>query len=145
MSLTQWDQRFATGHVLVDQQHRHLFAMVSELHCAIAEKHGAQRVLPTLLQLASYVGEHFATEEQLMRDRGYPHLERHRDCHLALTRQTSSIVEEFRHGQREVSNALSEFLSEWIRQHIFQEDMEMIQWIQGLNRAKAERETTPGA
>lgn len=135
MDLTQWDQRFATGYALVDQQHQHLFAMVGELQRAIVSKHGTQRVLPTLLQLASYVGEHFATEEQMMQERGYPNLDRHRGCHMDLTARTSAIIADFRHGQHELSAALSDFLSDWIRQHIFQEDMEMIQWIQGRNAA----------
>jgi len=130
MVAIQWDEKqFATGHVVVDQQHRDLFKMVNELHDAIVAQRSREVLVPTLERLAKYTVEHFQTEQDLMTSLGYPEYAAHKQRHDELTAKVVELIEGYRSARITLPVTLSRFLSDWLNHHIKGEDKRMIEWI----------------
>jgi len=137
MPIAQWDDSLRTGHQMVDQQHKELFRMVNNLHDAMATGQGKEVLGPTLEELARYTVGHFRAEESLMASTQYPHLEAHRSQHVALTRQVSGLLVEFRSGKSVLTVRVASFLADWLRHHIREEDMAFVQHTQGKAKGAA--------
>ena len=89
MELFAWDERYHTGELIVDREHRGLFALinrVAELDAAEAEGAALRAVLDELVQ---YAQTHFHHEEVLMRDVGCDprFIEVHETVHREFARQ----------------------------------------------------------
>lgn len=134
MGVIAWDPKYATGHKLVDAQHQALFQMVNDLHEAIVGGQGKTEMLGTLEKLAKYVVEHFRTEEGFMLSLKYPGIDEHKRKHRELTDKATEIINSYRNGKLVLTITLSQFLSDWIRHHIQEEDIALVNW---LNSRKA--------
>ncbi len=130
MPIISWDPKLATGDSVVDHQHKTLFQMVNELHDAITAGKAKEHLQKVLERLASYTLEHFAAEERLMGRSGYPGVAEHVRKHHDLAKKATDLIEGYRSGKLVLSLTLSQFLADWVRHHIAEEDQKMIAWIQ---------------
>jgi hemerythrin len=126
-----FDPLLETGNGLVDGQHRELFARLSALLDASRDGRGAEEVSRLLGFLGEYVVEHFASEERLMEEAGYPRLERHREEHRAFVGVYDSLRAEFQESGAELPFVvhLSHRVTAWLKEHIYRADREMARWI----------------
>jgi hemerythrin len=129
MPICAWDPRLATGDPVVDHQHQTLFSMVNGLHEAIASGATRPRIQRILEELSTYTFEHFAAEERLMARVGYPAMAGHVCKHQDMAKQAIEIIDGYRSGRLTVSLTLPQFLADWVRHHIAEEDLGMITWI----------------
>ena len=136
MQVVAWDGQYATGNPMLDEQHQRLFVMINALHAAIMTQCGREAVLTELERFARTTTDHFASEDRLMMQQGYPQARRHRDCHVHLAAKANAMVYDFRAGKLKVSPSLSQFLGDWIRQHIEEEDRELIEWVKARSAEK---------
>ena len=114
----EWNDEFSTGIGTIDAQHRSLFGIARELHTAMAAGQ-ARGVLSKILdRLVQYTSMHFAHEERLMRQYGYPELEAHLKEHGALTEQVLKFQADFRTGRALITVQLLTFLKGWLEKHI---------------------------
>ena len=135
MAIAIWDDSFRTGHSLVDEQHQELFRMINQLHQAIVSGKGREALGRTLERLKNYTVTHFAAEESLMAASQYPHLALHKRKHDALTAKATKIIENYKHGKMVLTLTLSQFLSDWLRHHISEDDKALVNY---LNQRKLE-------
>jgi len=77
----------------------------------------------TLMDLIDYTKLHFATEEKYMNLYKYPILISHKYEHDMLTKQVISLNDEFQSGKTFISVQVMNFLSNWLKTHIKQNDM----------------------
>lgn len=129
MPVAVWNDSLATGNPVVDEQHKQLFAMVNKLNDAILSGQAKEIILKVLDGLARYVVVHFQGEEKLMVEKNYPDYAAHKKIHDDLTAQASTIIEQYRSGQITLTLQLSQFLGNWIKTHIMQEDQRMAKWV----------------
>jgi len=130
MAIAVWDDSFKTGYKVVDTQHQELFRMVNELHDAIVTGKGKEQMGPTLEHLANYTVEHFKAEEELMQKVGYPAYPQHHAKHIDLTNEVVDLIKKYKEGHMVLSTTLSNFLANWLRHHIKEEDIALIRWVQ---------------
>jgi len=102
----------------MDNQHKKLFELVSELHGAMGEGHGKDVVDNVLHKLIDYTVNHFSAEEKLMEKYKYPGLLAHRAEHKALTDKVLAFKKDFEAGTGSVTPQLMMFLQQWLRNHI---------------------------
>ncbi|MBC8339124.1 MAG: hemerythrin family protein [Rhodospirillales bacterium] len=125
MTIAQWSDDYKTGEKEIDKEHWGLFALINDLN----EKrlHGADEksIASTLYALVAYVDVHFEHEERLMEETGYPELDSHKKAHEALDRRVMEFQDAFL-GSPETFDfeALMDFLSNWLQQHILKLDMD---------------------
>lgn len=129
MGIAVWDDSYLTGNSTVDSQHKHLFHMVNELHDAIVAGKGTAVLTPTLTELAKYTIQHFRSEEELMAAAGYPARAVHQKKHEDLTHQVKDLVAKYQSGQCVLTITLSNFLADWLRHHIKEDDFALVKYL----------------
>ena len=129
MPKIEWTSDLETGIPDIDNQHKVLFSLINELSKSIAEKKTNKAIQKVTENLTNYVLEHFADEEALMEDEGYPKLEDHKSIHQDLVIKTAEIVEQYKNKELEMVSPLVVFIANWINTHIKKDDMDFINWL----------------
>ena len=110
------------GDETVDAQHNRLLEQLLNLKRSTLEKADHVHLTNILSDLSSYVIEHFAYEETLMEEIGYPDLESHKAKHKVFEQKIEEALVAQRLGSIRVSINLIDFLKNWIVNHINKED-----------------------
>ncbi|MFL5263413.1 MAG: bacteriohemerythrin [Anaeromyxobacteraceae bacterium] len=107
------------GHPALDEQHRHLLNLHFEALDALRAGNRDGAVM-TLLALEAAVGEHFAFEEALMRDSGYPERAMHEDAHRQFGSDLAKLIAALAEGASAAATALwlDSRNGSWWRMHI---------------------------
>jgi two-component system NtrC family sensor kinase len=133
-----WDNdRYSTGIVELDAQHRHLVDLINETGAACASGSDVARVLGILEQLEQYTQYHFATEEKLMESLALDarHVAGHRGAHRFFINQmakSKSIVAQSPKVSMQLGNHLLDYLTNWLIHHIMQVDRRMAREVLAL-------------
>ena len=131
MPFINWSSDLSIGVVQIDGQHQKLVGMVNRLHDAMKNRTGAQEVAAILSELVEYTKYHFATEEKLMQQHGYPETQAHKTEHTNLTKQVAELAVKV--GESNTSLITIEtmnFLRDWLKNHILGTDMKFGQFLQ---------------
>jgi hemerythrin len=132
MPLT-FPEELAIGIQDVDDQHRAFYTELNRLHAAMRE-HDLARVDRIADYLVVYATEHFAAEERLMIDAGYPgfpdHLARHAEFAKDLKRWRERLAS--RGPSASLVVELSQWLTGWLSDHIRRVDSEMARFLRAL-------------
>ena len=77
----QWDPRFSVGNATLDAQHKRFIDQCNALADCLDEGSaaGEQKFDQRFAELMASAREHFAAEEALLAERGFPDLEAHRN------------------------------------------------------------------
>ncbi|MGE5505832.1 MAG: bacteriohemerythrin [Actinomycetota bacterium] len=86
-----WRDEFAIGDPVIDAQHRAFFAEVGQLRAAILSDQPQQRYADYCATFSHSLRRHFADEEQLMAEMGYPGLDDHRSVHRHLLARVEAV------------------------------------------------------
>jgi hemerythrin len=120
----QWSSALSLGVPDLDAQHRELFARVDRLLDAML--HGERS---EAAQLAAFLREHvvlhFAAEEQLMRDLGYPDAAAHAAEHLSFAASMLELDAALRSrgATAELVLRLEKEAVAWLRDHVYVADV----------------------
>jgi hemerythrin-like metal-binding protein len=106
------------GVEVVDAQHKNLVSLLNQLHEAMSHGHGKDVLEGILANLVRYTQAHFATEEKLMQENGYPDLVTHQREHAELTKKVLDFQKEFAAGRVFIGGEVMKFLGDWLRGHI---------------------------
>ena len=82
-----------TGNVLIDSEHRQLFAAVNDLMDACSQGQGRAQIQKTVNFLTDYVVKHFQDEERLQTQNQYPGYSGHKTFHDGYRRQLSQTAQ----------------------------------------------------
>ena len=120
--LFTWDDSFSVNIGLIDMQHKKLVSMVNELHQAMVEGSGKERLGNILSKLIGYTREHFTTEERLMQAHAYPDFLAHKSQHEHLTKTVVDLQRRFGSNEVGLTIEVMEFLKDWLHDHILGSD-----------------------
>jgi len=125
VGLFLWGQHYLLGIDEIDHQHEELTILLNELHDLRGALASRQRQGQALDALIRAVGEHFRTEESLMRELRYEDLELHKLEHDAFVDKAIAMHAQFASGQDDVLDGGLEFVKEWLRDHLMTSDRRM--------------------
>jgi hemerythrin len=128
-AVTRWSSKYSVGVPELDFQHQRLFRLIYELRTGIATLHGQEVVGIVLNKLVNYTIYHFATEEELMQQCGFPDLATHRIEHNALTLKISEMQEEYRRGMPDAADNCLRYLEMWLEEHVQESDQEYVPFL----------------
>ncbi|GHU22539.1 hypothetical protein FACS1894164_05080 [Spirochaetia bacterium] len=119
-----WNNDWATGHPLIDEQHKQLFAAINAFLDTGTQGASTDRMLETLNFLNDYTIKHFFDEEQLQKKFQYPDYPRHREIHEALKANVRALMSIFiRHGTSlQLTSRVKTEVGDWLVAHIKSED-----------------------
>lgn len=131
--LVQWQASLETGAELVDSQHKEIFSRVNALLSAMQQGKGRAEVVAVIDFLGKYVVSHFAAEEGLMKQNGYPGYLAHQQLHKAFVADFDELRREFE------ANGSSSLLViqvqrrviDWLMNHIVKEDKRIAEFLRG--------------
>jgi hemerythrin len=126
MSAISWGPELEIDVPEIDRQHRRLVDIYNRMHEALLHGKGHKRMSAILADLIDYTAEHFAAEEEIMADAGYPELELrvHRSEHEQLLGKVRRFQRRYELGLERVSKPVMELLDHWLRHHIRGSDAE---------------------
>lgn len=125
--LFTWKEEFSVNIKEIDEQHKQLFKIGSELYDIVSLKDGVDRydeIMEILYELKNYAEYHFRFEEELMKKYGYERYDMHKKEHERFINKVTTISEEeVDTEQRKVGMNLIVFIANWIENHILRSDM----------------------
>ncbi|RAU22311.1 hypothetical protein CU669_09320 [Paramagnetospirillum kuznetsovii] len=124
----------AIGHPDIDRAHSALADVIGVLSAGYCD---ADLVDTQIKILERYVIEHFALEESLMFDSGYPDLAEHKALHQYFREKVRRLRAQWAEtGHPDLHKSIAEDLSDWLSGHIESADRAYIPWILGTLTAE---------
>jgi hemerythrin len=129
----KWKEGFSVNVQNIDDQHKELFRLGTELYTLVSSKDGIDHydeIMKVIDSLAKYTVYHFEYEEGVMRDNNYIELEEHKKQHDAFVAKINSIKsEDVDMRQRKIGMDLIVFIANWIEKHILITDMKYKEYL----------------
>lgn len=122
MPLIEWEDNLSVGVQEIDAQHKVMIGILNELNDSMMLGQPRDKTKSLLHRLVSHAREHFAAEEAMMGETGYLRLEEHREQHRELIRKILIYVGRFERGEATLNLYLMDFLRDWLKIHILEED-----------------------
>ncbi|HDX8372988.1 TPA: bacteriohemerythrin, partial [Aeromonas dhakensis] len=120
--LLHWNEAFMVQVPSMDNQHLGLFEAMNRLYQAVIDKSPAQLRKQRLDELLKLATRHFADEEQVMEQAGYPELRRHKEEHARLLAELDTLMQRNGPDDEEFNMELLVFLKNWLLNHISKVD-----------------------
>lgn len=136
MAFVDWTEYYSVRNNLLDNQHQQLFDIINDLHQAIRTKQGEDRLAEVVRSLIDYTRSHFADEEKMMEEKGFPDYSQHKSAHQRLLQQVTDIEHKLHDGSESMApDVLCFLLSEWLVKHIIDMDKQYTSYINEAQRA----------
>ena len=128
-----WSSRLETGNEAIDEQHKQLFKLTSDLVEASASNSGTLE--ETLSFLVAYTIKHFADEEALQVKYNFPLYEQHKELHDKFKETVGVLVQQYKESSSssELNAKVNSIVVKWLIQHIQREDSKIAAHIRKLS------------
>jgi hemerythrin len=126
-----WTDRMGVGVKLLDNDHKKLVLLINELHDGLVAERAKPELDRVFDKLVRFTRVHFAHEEQLLAETGYPGAETHKLEHDSLIEQITELQARFR-AQAPMSIYLEgvELLKGWLFNHLYGSDQEYAPYLE---------------
>jgi hemerythrin len=126
-----WDASLETGHERIDNQHKQLIQALNNLMAASAGGKGQEEIFKTLDFLTGYTIKHFADEEKIQIDYGYPDYLVHKRYHDEFKQFVGDMVRQIRaEGPTELLiGQVTTAIGDWLLNHIKGDDFRMAAYV----------------
>lgn len=127
----QFTKDLETGNPAIDSEHRQLIQAVNNLLNACSSGKGRDELAKTTRFLADYTARHFANEERLQKQSGYPDYINHRRLHEEFKKVVADLVRQLdKEGPTVVLvGQVNSAIAGWLVKHIKQEDIKLAAYL----------------
>lgn len=129
MQVFEWNDRLATGITSIDDQHKRLIDLVNGLAEAMRGGKSKDVITKVLEGLREYTKSHFGFEESAFERYGYPKAAEHVKSHESFVGRVDELIEQHQNGSIGLSVKVLNFLTEWVKNHIMNEDMAYVPFL----------------
>ncbi len=132
MSYFEWDDGYSVCVERLDNDHKHLFALLNKAHDACTAPMQSENYPLLVNELIDYLTKHFAVEETYMRTIGYPDLEAHKLEHRRFHDQVSAYRQKTYENKEDYTRELielTETIYNWLRHHILNVDQQYTNFV----------------
>jgi hemerythrin len=132
----QWRDKMSVGSKVLDEDHKRLIDILNTFEQMTRNGADFSALDQIFQELADYTKEHFAREERILENIGYPLRKTHQDQHRAMVAWLLRAYKTYK-ARRQASEAsgitsdhvsyeeLLTILNTWLLKHILQEDMKL--------------------
>lgn len=124
MTHLKWTSDLNTGIEVIDNQHRRIVDYINALHDASLTQNRGE-IAKVLEQLVEYTLSHFAFEEEMQAEAGYPFVKAHQKVHQLFVRRVSEFKQRFERGE-DIAEPLLSLLRTWLINHIRRDDADYV-------------------
>ena len=122
MALIEWTEDLNTGIQVIDNQHQRIVQYINKLHHA-QQNQSQDEVGEVLNELVDYTLSHFAFEESLMEESGYPYINAHKKVHQLFVKRVADYQQRFKMNE-DIAEELINTLRAWLINHIKNDDQD---------------------
>jgi len=123
----EWSNEYAVGIPAIDEQHRKLAILISNLEASAGNGQDRDRIHSDIVMLAKYNRAHLANEEMLMRAHDYPAADEHLSEHRQFIKALADL--ERQSAVRQVTTELVALIRAWEVEHVSVSDKDLAQHI----------------
>ena len=123
MKLIEWDENLSVKIDSIDEQHKVLVDMINDFYEKIRTKAANELISELIKKMKNYTVVHFATEERYFKQYNYPDFENHKREHQDFVDKVVDLEKRFNSGKIVLSFEITNFLKEWLINHIQGTDM----------------------
>src|SRR5690554_6641341 len=120
--MIKWSSDYQVNHPEIDKEHQRLFKMLNEFYQGIQDGSSKEKLARLIRGLLEYAQTHFSHEEEYMKSIGFPYLLQHKEEHKAFIQKANAFYEKYTTGKLILSLEVTNFIKEWITNHIKKED-----------------------
>lgn len=140
MALIQWSKDLDIGISVIDNQHKRIVDYLNELD-EVNKTGNMPDINRVLDQLVDYTVTHFAFEEDLQENAGYPFIKAHRRVHEVFTKRVVDFQTRAKAGENVAPELLS-MLKVWLINHIKGDDVDYVEVVKkSLGNQEAEEKS----
>ena len=118
MPIFTWNDSYSVSVAGMDAQHKKLFALINQLHDAMAVGKARTILGEVINELLDYTRTHFTAEEKLLEKFNYAGLPGQKREHAVFIGKIVDIQEKFKSGSLTVSLEVNQLLRNWLTNHI---------------------------
>lgn len=127
MAKYEWTKDLETGNAQIDREHKQLIEAINQLMDACAAGKGRAELEKTTKFLSDYAARHFANEETLQKQSGYPDYLNHKRYHEEFKRVVADLMAQLqKEGPTVVLvGKVNSSIVGWLLNHIKREDVKV--------------------
>jgi hemerythrin-like metal-binding protein len=125
MNCIEWEERFEIGVKDLDQHHMHLLDLLNRAYSTCMLNDPIDNLKSIIQELAEYTTYHFSAEELVMEENQYPGLCEQKKEHEIFIQKLAGLIQNIEKNEAYTAIelvGLTEFLTQWIRDHIINLD-----------------------
>jgi hemerythrin-like metal-binding protein len=123
-SYVTWKDEYNVNVKLIDDDHKRLMNLINSLKMAVRYHTGETFEKQAMDELAKYTQVHFAREEKIMREHGYPGYEAHKAQHDAMMERVAGYGRDYEERGHDAIVDLAPLVKDWLINHIYKVDQE---------------------
>ena len=113
-----WKEEYSVGIESIDTDHKKLLQLINRLQTSSIYQTGEAFDKEALDELVAYTKFHFAREEKMMEENGYPDFKDHKQQHVNMTDQVVNKIKAYEADHEKTIDDLLEYLKVWLINHI---------------------------
>lgn len=123
-----WRDQLSVGNNVIDSDHKHLIDIINKVEHSLGTKNKSE-LAAALDDLSQYSRVHFAREEKIAEAVGYTQVPHLNQSHQELLKQLEQVRGEIdamgRNWSPETVGRFTQFLRDWLINHVIKEDLLM--------------------
>jgi hemerythrin-like metal-binding protein len=123
MALITWDETLSVKINSIDAQHQKLFNLINDFYAGLSNNSSTNNLKDLVKGMKEYTLTHFSNEESFMKLYNYPELQSHMEEHADFITKVNVLEEKLNNGKLIVSFEVTNFLKDWIKNHIKKTDI----------------------
>jgi len=126
--LLQWSHEYELGNSQIDQEHKQFVNMLNEFYSRMLNGQMDYETRQAIDHFLNDFNTHLTSEEAEMQRLGYPEFDSHKALHEEFRLKLSQILQDQDQGI-DVSVDFLEYLANWLKVHLLQDDREFANFI----------------
>lgn len=126
----EWQPEMASGHPVLDSQHKELLALGQRLLDSVLAQRSEEETLTHLQDLLAHTQFHFQYEEGILEEKGYPEVEQHTLIHKELLNKAGRLAEAAARGEAGPTAYISFILDDVLLGHLLRKDSQFFPYVE---------------
>jgi hemerythrin len=131
MVFFHWNEQYSINVKSMDEQHKKLIDIINDYYECIVQKKTKEGTIIAIKELVDYTKTHFSQEEALLKKHAYPGFEDHKPLHTMFIDKIEDIQHRFEQGRMVLSLEITNFLKDWLINHIQKTDKQYAIYLNG--------------
>ncbi len=130
----EWSSDLECSNIVIDEQHKQLFNIGNSLIFMSFSKVNNEKIGEQLSKLLNHIADHFAYEEKVLLDAGYPDYMKHIQLHQQLLEKAVKIKKIYEDGMLKPSEIFSFLLDNVVVGHLMEDDTKYFSYLRSRNK-----------